>query len=104
MSHRLERFMQQFAATKPCPEIRWHDVVHIEAMGTDAFSAFQIWLTFKHSDGTEARVSVETKGYWSIVDSLHISYPSILPTWYAEMSEEPWHVVKVLYSRVADSD
>lgn len=99
MSHRIAKFMQRFSATKPCPEIRWQDVVRIEAMGTDAFSAFQIWLTFKHSDGTEARVAIETEGYWDIVESLHTRFPSIRSTWYDEMSEEQWHVERVLFSR-----
>ena len=83
----------------PCPEIRWHDVVRIEAIGTDSFSSFQIWLTFTHSNGAEAKVTVETKGYWDIVDSLHTRFPSISPTWYDEMSKQPWHVESVLFSR-----
>ena len=99
MSHRVARFMQRLLPTKPCPEIRWQDVVRIEAMGTDAFSAFQIWLTFTHSDGTEVKVFIETKGYWDIVDSLHARFPSISPAWYDEMSQQQWHVEAVLYSR-----
>ncbi len=85
--------------TTPYPKIRWQDVVRIEAMGTDAFSAFQVWLTFIHSDSSQAQVAIETKGYWDIVASLHKRYPSISPDWYEEMSEEPWHVERVLYSR-----
>ena len=93
--------MQKLSATKPCPEIRWQDVVRIEAMGTDAFSAFQIWLTFIHSDGTEAQVFIETKGYWDIVESLHTHFPSISSTWYEKMTERPWHVESVLYDKNA---
>jgi hypothetical protein len=94
--------MQKLSPTKPCPEIRWQDVVRIETVGTDAVSAFQIWLTFTHSDGTEAQVFVETKGYWDIVESLHTRFPSISPTWYDDMSEQPWHVERVLYTRNED--
>ena len=99
MSHRVAKFMQRLSPTKPCPEIRWQNVVRIEAMGTDTFGAFQIWLTFTHSDGSVAWVAIETKGYWDIVESLHSRFPSILPTWYDEMSEQQWHVQRVLYSR-----
>jgi hypothetical protein len=99
MTHRVAKFIQRLSGTTPCPEIRWQDVVRIEAMGTDAFSAFQIWLTFTHSDGTKAEVAIETKGYWDIVDSLHTRFLSIPATWYDEMSEQQWHVERVLYSR-----
>ena len=101
MSHRVAKFMQRLLASEPCPEIHWHEVVRIEAMGTDAFSAFQIWLTFTHSDGSEAQVAIEMRGYWDIVESLHTRFPSISPTWYDEMSEQPWHVERVLFTRDA---
>jgi hypothetical protein len=91
--------MQRLSATKPCPEIQWEEVVRIEAMGTDAFSAFEIWLTLIHSDGTRAEITMDTKGYWDIVDTLHSRFPSISPTWYDEMSEQPWHVERTLFSR-----
>ena len=68
-------------------------------MGTDAFSAFQIWLTFIYSDGTQAEVAVEMKGYWDIVESLRTRFPSIPPTLYEEMAEQPWHVERVLYDK-----
>ena len=87
-----------------CPEIRWSEVVRIEAMGTDAFSAFQIWLTFMYDDGSTALVAHEMRGYWEIVKSLHTRFPSISPTWYAEMAKEPWHVERVLFSRDSESD
>ena len=92
--------MQRLSGTTACPEIRWQDVVRIEAMGTDAFSAFQIWLTFTHSDGTKAQVTIETRGYWDIVDSLHTRFISIPATWYDEMSEQQWHVERVLYDKI----
>ena len=103
MSHRIARLIQILSGATPCPQIRWPDVVRIEAMGTDSFSAFQIWLTFTHVDGTQAEVTIETRGYWDIVDSLHTRFPSISPTWYDEMAEQPWHVEKVLYSRDASA-
>jgi hypothetical protein len=99
LSYRINKFIQRLSATKARPEIRWHDVVRIEAMGTDAFSACQIWLTFTYSDGSEIQVFVEMKGYWDIVESLHTRFPSISPTWYEKMSEQPWHVESLLYSR-----
>src|SRR6185503_15330239 len=93
---KLRRIAREPIFPRPCPEIRWHDVVRIEAMGTDAFSAFQIWLTFIYSDGTQAEVAVEMKGYWDIVESLRTRFPSIPPTLYEEMAEQPWHVERVL--------
>ncbi|HWQ90235.1 MAG TPA: hypothetical protein VN673_01095 [Clostridia bacterium] len=99
MSHRLAKFMQGFTATEPAPQVRWEDLVRIDAMGTDAFSAFQIWLTFTYRDGTKLQVTVEMKGYWDIVDSLHTRLPSISPTWYEEMAARPWHTEEVLYTR-----
>jgi hypothetical protein len=99
MSGRIARFMQRLSATKPCPEIRWEEVVRIEAMGTDAFSAFEIWLTLTHADETRAEITIDTKGYWDIVDTLRSRFPSISPNWYDEMSEQPWHVERTLFLR-----
>ena len=99
MTNLLAKFMHQFSATLPCPEIRWEEIVRIEAMGTDAFGPFEIWLTFTHADGGQAEVAIETKGYWDIVESIHSRFPSVSPAWYEEMAEQPWHVERVLYSR-----
>ncbi len=73
--------------------------MRVFAMGTDAFSAFQIWLTFTYADGKTEQVVVEMKGYWDIVESLHTHVPSIPPTWYDEMAKQPWHVERLLYAR-----
>jgi len=97
--YRIDRFLRRFLPKKRCPEIRWEDVVRIEAMGTDAFSGFQIWLTITRSDSSEAEVYRETKGYYEIVESLHGRFPSISPMWYDEMARTPWHVEKILHSR-----
>lgn len=96
---KVARVLREPIFARPCPNIRWRDVVRIEAMGTDAFSPFQIWLTFIYSDGDHAEVAVEMEGYWDIVESLHTKFPSISPTWYKEMSKEPWHVERILYSK-----
>src|SRR6266496_1350355 len=78
---------------------RWRDVVRIEATGTDAFGAFEIWLTFHHSDGSEVVLTVQHRGYDKILESLPERFPSIVPDWYDRMAEQPWHVESVLYSR-----
>ena len=96
---KLARVAREPIFGRPCPEIRWQDVVRIEATGTDAFGPFQIWLTFAYSDGSQVDVAVEMKGYWGIVESLHTRLPSISPTWYQEMAEQPWHVESVLYEK-----
>ena len=96
-AYRINKFLRRFLPSKPCPEIRWQDVVLIEAMGTDAVSAFQIWLMFTHSDGSKAQVFIETKGYYEIVESLHRRFPSISPNWCNEMAQQPWHVEEILY-------
>lgn len=100
MNFRIKKFMQMLSFAKPCPEIRWKDVVRVEAMGTDAFGAFQIWLTIKHSDDSEVKIFREMRGYYEIVESLHTKFPSISPGWYDEMAEEPWHVERILFSCV----
>ncbi len=80
MRHRAARFFQKAYATQNLPEIRWADVTRIEAMGTDAFSAFQVWLTFTYADGTRTQVTVEMKGYWiSLIHCTSVSLP-FLPT------------------------
>ena len=99
LGSRIKRFLTQPVFGAPCPEIRWQDVVRIEATGTDGFGAFQIWLDFTYSDGGTVTVFVEMKGYWGLVDSLHARCPSISPTWYDEMAEQPWHVEEVLYAK-----
>jgi hypothetical protein len=99
MSHRVARFFQKVNATENLPEIRWADVTRIQAMGTDAFSAFQVWLKFTYGDGTKAEVTVEMKGYWDIVDLLHERLPSVPADWYDRMAETPWHADAVLYDR-----
>jgi hypothetical protein len=100
--YRLKKFVQRLLPQAPCPEIHWAEVIRIDAMGTDAFSDFQIWLTFTHADGGTARVFIETRGYFEIIESLHKRFPSIPPNWYDEMAEQPWHVEKVLYETAAD--
>lgn len=93
------RLAKQPVLGQPCPEIRWQDVVRIEAMGTDAFSPFQVWLTFTYRDGTEAQVGAEMKGYWDLVDALDERFPSVSPDWYDRMAETPWHAEAVLFER-----
>src|SRR5438552_3546344 len=96
---RLAQFSRRHIGTKPCPEIRWNEVVRIEAMGTDAFGVFEVSLFIFHKDGTEARVCVQHSGYDKIFESLPHRFPSIPPAWYDEMAETPWHAERVLYSR-----
>jgi hypothetical protein len=96
---KLARLAKEPVFGQPCPEVRWQDVVRIEALGTDAFGAFQIWLTFTYDDGSKTQVAVEMKGYWDIVDSLHERFPSIPADWYDRMAETPWHTEAVLFER-----
>jgi len=96
---RMKKLAGRHIGTQPCPEIRWQDVVRIEATGTDAFGAFEVWLTFHHSDGSEVDLTVQHRGYDKILESLPERFPSILPDWYDRMAEQPWHVESVLYAR-----
>jgi hypothetical protein len=99
MLQKLAKLGRRHIGTQPCPEIRWDEVVRILALGTDAFGAFEVSLFFFHSDGTEARLCVEHRGYDKILESLPERFPSIPPTWYDKMAETPWDVETVLYSR-----
>src|SRR3954447_2324247 len=98
MQDKLNRLIRRVTATEPCPEIRWDEVIRIDALGTDALGPFEVSFTFTHSDGTQATVCVHHKGYDEIADSLPRKFPMISPTWFQEMSEQPWHVERVLYS------
>ena len=96
---KLKKLAGRHIGTQPCPEIRWQDIVRIEAIGTDAFGAFEVWVTFHHNDNSEVVLSVPHRGYDKILESLPERYPSIAPDWYERMAEQPWHVESVLYSR-----
>lgn len=94
---KLKKIANRHIGTQPCPELRWNDVVRIEATGTDAFGAFEVWLTFVHRDGSEVFLTVRHRGYDKIVESLSGTFPGIEPNWYDRMAEQPWHVEEVLY-------
>jgi hypothetical protein len=96
---KIAKLARRHIGTKPCPEIRWDDVVRIEATGTDAFGAFEVWLTIYQSDGSEVTLTVDHKGYDKILESLPERFPSIRPDWYDQMAEQPWHVESALYAR-----
>jgi hypothetical protein len=97
--NKLKKLAGRHIGTQPCPEIRWQDVVRIEAAGTDAFGAFEVWLTFYHGDGSEVVLTVRHRRYDKILESLPQRFPSILPDCYDRMAEQPWHVESILYSR-----
>jgi hypothetical protein len=96
---KLKKLAGRHIGTEPCPEIRWQDVVRIEATGTDAFGAFEVWVMFHHSDGSEVVLTVRHRGYDRILESLPKRFPSLFPDWYERMAQQPWHVESVLYSR-----
>jgi hypothetical protein len=98
--NRLSKLARMNIPTEPAPHIRWPEVVRIEATGTDTFGPFRVWLSFFHEDGTQATLCVEHRGYDRIVESLHLWYPAIPPDWYRQMEKTPWHVERVLYSRL----
>jgi hypothetical protein len=94
------RMIDRLRGRQPCPEIRWEEVVRIEAMGFDAIGPFEIAVTFEHADGSEETVYTHTEGYERIVASLAERFPGISPGWYEEMMSHPdWHVERVLYSK-----
>jgi hypothetical protein len=94
------RLGRLFGMTQPCPEIRWDEVVRIEAMGFDAIGPFEIAVSFVHADGREATLFVHHEGYEEMVTTLHHRFPSIPPTWYDDMMAHPdWHVERVLFSQ-----
>jgi hypothetical protein len=100
MREKINRLIRRVIATEPCPKICWDEVIRVDALGTDAIGPFEVSLTFTHSDGTQAIVCVHHKGYDEIADSLPGRFPSISPSWYQEMSEQPWHVERVLFQEM----
>jgi hypothetical protein len=98
MREAINRLIRRITATEPCPEVRWDSVVRIDAIGTDAGGVFEVSLIFTYHDGTEDMVSVHHQGYDRVMDSLRERFPSIPPGWREEMSRQPWHVERVLYS------
>lgn len=99
-SYRINKWISRWVhPIEPCPKIRWPHVVRIDAMGTDAIGPFEVYVTFTHSDGSEATIFPHTKDYAEIIETLDWWYPSISPAWYLEMSKQPWHVEKLLWAR-----
>lgn len=100
LADKINKFLRRLMATEPCPDIRWHDVVRIEAWGHDTPTPFEIAVGFTYSDGTDVWLHVHHKGYDEIIESLAGRFPSISPTWYSEMWAQPCSSVeRVLYTR-----
>jgi hypothetical protein len=98
--YKLNKFLGQTITGEKCPEIRWSDIVRVEAFGTEAVSAFAIMVTFHYSDGSDVSVHLEQKGYYDIIESLDQRFPSISPEWFDEMQTagKDWpDVDRVLY-------
>jgi hypothetical protein len=99
--YKVNKFLGKMIVGEKCPEIRWDEVVRIEAFGTDVVSAFAIMVTFHYSDESSVAVHPEQSGYFGIIESLDQRFPSITPDWFTEMQEagKDWpDVERVLYS------
>jgi hypothetical protein len=99
--YRIKKAIGYTITAEKCPEIRWDNVVRIEAFGTDVVSAFAIMVTFFYNDGMKMAVHPEQKGYYQIVESLDQRFPSIAEDWFTEMQEagkEDCDVYRLLYS------
>jgi len=101
-SLQVNKFLNRLLPGLRCPVIRWDDVVRIEALGTDAISAFAVSLTFCYCDGTSTTVHPEHKGSFDLIEPLHDRFPSIPPDWYDQMSKQPWHVERVFHVRTVE--
>ena len=99
ITNRINKTIRRLAATEPRPFIRWDEIIHIEALGTDVIGPFEVCLTFIYADGRETNLFVHHEGYDEIVESLTRRFPSINPGWYEEMAAQPWHIERVLYSK-----
>jgi hypothetical protein len=102
--YKVNKFLGQMVTGERCPEIRWGDVVRIEAFGTDVVSAFAIVLTFHYADGSSVCIHPEQRGYYDVVEALDQRCPSISAEWFEEMQTAykhgswPGDVERVLYS------
>jgi hypothetical protein len=100
LANKVNEALRRLTATEPCPDIRWHDVVRIEAWGHDTPTPFEIAVGFTYSEGTDVWLHVHHKGYDEIIESLPSRFPSISPTWFSEMSSQPCsRIERVLYSQ-----
>jgi hypothetical protein len=100
LANQINKALRRLTATEACPEIRWDDVVRVEAWGHDTPTPFEIAVGFTYSDGTDVWLHVHHKGYDEIIESLPSRFPSIPPAWVAEMRSQPCSSVeRVLYSR-----
>ncbi len=93
----IAKLNQRFFVCETCPDIDWEQVVRIEAVGTDAMSEFQVWLTFVYSDERSFEVAPDMTGYWVIIRLLPARFPSIPATWYEDMLKESAHVERTFY-------
>ena len=99
--YRVNKFLGQTITGEKCAEIRWKDIVRIEAFGTDAVSAFAIMVTFYYADGSKVSVHPEQRGYYDIIEAIDQRFPSVPADWFEEMQEsgKDWpDVERVLYS------
>jgi hypothetical protein len=104
--YKVNKFIGQVGQTMAglkTPDIRWNEIVRIEAFGTDVVSAFAVMITFHYSDGGQNTIQPEHKGYYETIESLDEHFPSIPADWLEEMQaahkEWPCDVERVLYSR-----
>jgi hypothetical protein len=89
MRQQINRFIRRVTATESRPEIRWSEVIRIEALGTDALGAFEVSITFIYESGAQATVSPHHKGYGAILDELPQRFPSMPSNWLVQMSQQP---------------
>jgi hypothetical protein len=86
-------------------DIRWAEVVKIEAVGFDAIGPYEICVNFTHADGTWVPIYVHTPGYKQLVRNLHQRFPTISADWYERMMGNPdWHVEQALYERDGEKE
>ena len=99
--YRVNKFLGQMITGEKCPEIRWDDIVRIEAFGTDAVSAFAIMVTFHYSDGNKVSVHPEQRGYYNVIEAVDQRFPSVPADWFEGMQKagKDWpDVDRLLYS------
>lgn len=79
--------------------VDWDRVVRVQALGTDTFGPFEIWINVTMDDGVWYAFYPFTPGYQELVDDLPRRFPDLNPDWQDEMAETPWHVDRLIYAR-----
>jgi hypothetical protein len=77
--------------------VDWNRVIRVEALGTDTFGPFELWINVTTEDGVMHAYYPFTPGYKKLIEELPRRFPHLEPDWKEAMAETPWHVERLIY-------